>query len=178
MSDMKKTYSLKRLKDDNRGVTLFEMIIVMAIIVILSGLIGFTIQYVHNANVQKAGETLAKAIVAARTTTMTKGRENGRRTLYSEGGKLYYTIGDSNEKEQISTQTINFYIAGTPVLTNGIAPSGQSPDGQTTIYFTTAGMLDMSSFGTNYVVFYKGKRCYSVMIYTNTGKVDESLFYY
>ena len=163
----------------NKGVTIFEMLLVMVIIAILTGLVSFSIQYVHNANVQKAGETLVAAIRTARTTSMTKGTERGKLTLYSEGGKLYYTIGDSSEKIQISTQAINFDIAfGVDMHATNLAPSVQEGDGTCVIKFDTTGMLKVGEHDANYIVFFKGRRCYSVLIYPDTGKVVETLFYY
>ena len=162
---------------NNKGVTIIEMIVVLAIIAILSGLIGLTYQYIHNANVQRAGENLAAALKAARTTTMAKGTENGKLNIIVEGGKMYYTIGDSIEKEEICNQVMGFYIKPDKTDVTNTPPSGQTGDSTVTIKFTPAGMLDAST-NVNYIVFFKGKRAYSVLIYPETGKVEQTLFYY
>lgn len=166
---------------NNKGVTIMEMIVVMAIIAILSGLVGLSYQYIHNANIEKAGENLAAAIKSARTVTMAKGQENGKITLISEGGRLYYRIGDSTEKNELCTQTIGFYILdsdSTPTTATNIIPPAKSGDGTWEIKFNTAGMLDTANFVANYFVFFKGNRCYSVLIYPETGKVETTLFYH
>ena len=179
ISKSEKNNQIGNVLKNNFGVTIIEMIVVMAIIAILSGLIGLTYQYIHNANVQKAGENLAAALKAARTMSMSKGTEKGRLNLISEGGRLYYTIGDSTEKEEICNQVMGFCIYTTKNTgTTNLAPTGQTGDCTITIRFTAAGMLDNSVFGSNYVVFFKGNRAYSVLVYPETGKIEQTLFYY
>ena len=163
---------------NNSGVTIFEMLLVLVLIAILTGLVGLTYQYIHNANVQKAGENLAAALRAARTTTMSKGTEKGRLNIIIEGGRMYYTIGDSTEKQEICNQVMGFYVRPDKNSITNTPPAEKTGDSTITIRFNTAGMLDVSGSGANYVVFYKGNRAYSVLVYPETGKVEETLFYY
>ncbi len=167
------------LISNNSGVTILEMLLVLVLVAILSGLVGLTYQYIHNANVQKAGENLAAALRAARTMSMSKGTEKGRLNIIVEGGKMYYTIGDSTEKEEICNQIMGFCVyTSTGNTSTNLAPTGQTGDTTITVRFNTAGMLDQSGSGTNYVVFFKGQRAYSVLVYPETGKVEQTLFYY
>ncbi len=179
ISKSKKNKQIYRILKSNSGVTIMEMLVVLVLIAILSGLVGLTYQYIHNANVQKAGENLAAALRTARTTSMSKGTEKGRLNLISEGGRLYYTIGDSTEKQEICNQVMGFCIYTTKNAgSTSLAPTGQTGDCTITIRFTAAGMLDNSAFGSNYVVFFKGNRAYSVLVYPETGKIEQTLFYY
>ncbi len=170
--------AIKKFIKNNSGVTILEMLVVLCVIAILSGIIGLTYQYIHNANVQRAGENLAAAIKAARTTSMAKGTEKGRLNIIVEGGKMYYSIGDSPEKEEICNQVMGFYIKPDKTTVTNTAPGGQTGNTTVTIRFTSAGMLDKDHSGTNYIVFFKGKRAYSVLVYPETGKVEQTLFYY
>ena len=169
----------KKVIHNNIGMTIMEMLIVMVLIAILSGLVGLTYQYIHNANVQEAGENLAAAIKTARTISMAKGTEKGRLTLYIDGGAMYYTIGDSTAKEKICNQIMDFTIFTSFNTVTNLAPSSKSPDGtQYVLRFTTAGTVCASpNSDFNYVVFYKGDRCYSILAYPETGKVEQTLFF-
>lgn len=66
----------KRLREDNRGFSLVELIVVMAIVAILVGATVSLFRQITFANTEKAAETISANLEKARVTAMSKSGNN------------------------------------------------------------------------------------------------------
>ena len=181
----------------NKGFSLLEMIIAISILAIVAAIGAYSIVYVNNANVGNAANKLEAAFTTARVTSMAKGPEVGRLTLYYDDGVFSYTIGDDTNKEEICSFQIAVRYATNESSFRGTSFSSQLPESfKEVIYFNSAGMIinnkdaadsySIASPGAlidpepkknhnNCYYFTKGDRTIAVMIYPITGKVETKL---
>jgi prepilin-type N-terminal cleavage/methylation domain-containing protein len=147
---------MKRRKG-NKGFTLVEMVVVIAVTMILFSLAVLSMNLVTNANVKAAAKRMAFILKTARTKTMAKGPEAGKVTITTEGGNVYATIGTGADAtvEQICNSAVKY-------------------TGPTTIQFNTDGTLNMlgdTTTSTRKIVLFRGSRTYEITIYKETGAV-------
>lgn len=104
------------MKINNKGLSYIELILVISIASILTGLLAISLGTVNRNNVQKAADSLQSGFKTAQTSSMAKGKEKGALYVYSKKGKCYYSIGQMGAEEQkISSTAIKviFNIDGT-----------------------------------------------------------------
>lgn len=145
---------------NNKGISLFEMLIVLAIMSVVTGLAALSLSLVNSANVSKAADTYAAAVNTARTTSMAKGTALGTLHVVKEGsGAVYYYIGND--------PTVRHMICKNPVETS--LPAGNTLD----VTFNSAGMV---TSGGN-VSFLCNKKKAIVSLSTISGKANTSIVY-
>ncbi len=165
----KKNCQRKSILSSDKGFSLIELIVVIAIMAVAIGLVTITYTLVHNANVAKAANTLDTAFNKARIQSMAKGTDAGQLTVWITGGVMYYTIGDPD----IETPTaVNSAVIGiTYTDTNGVTFSNAENMPRAIYRFNSAGMVIQS--GTllpQEVDFFYGTRRVKVIFYLDTGK--------
>ncbi len=73
-------------KLDNRGLSLIELVVVIAIITVLAGTIAITAGSISRYNVKKMAETFDQGLSRTQTLCMGKDRANTYLVVYKEGG--------------------------------------------------------------------------------------------
>lgn len=80
---------MKHLKENNRGYSLVEMIICVAIIAILSGLAMVTVSAIYSARASAAQEAFDEEIASLQTRTKSQDKANAIKLVLEDG---YYNI--------------------------------------------------------------------------------------
>lgn len=88
------------MKTDNRGVTLIEVIVVIAIMMVLTATSVSAMSYLARGNVKKAAKTVYSFITQSRTDSMAK------------SGKWSLTIKKDGNNYVLVTECTGFYING------------------------------------------------------------------
>ena len=117
----------KGLLTDNKGFSLVEIMVVIAILMILVGMAALSYSVVSNANVSKAANSLNSAFATARATSMAKGIDAGTLTLKIIDGKLYSYIGSeadghaatASQMEKISNNAMTVTLANSSDAVGG-----------------------------------------------------------
>ena len=148
---------------NNKGFSLVEMLVVMAILAILTGGAVASISIVNNANVNKAASALDSAFSKARTNGMAKG-SGYHLKLSMEGNSLYASTlisGVLEKKEKISGGGVSVTL---PAVTE--------------YYFTADGGVRGATSALSSkedVVFTHGERTAKFTFYKITGDHDVTL---
>ncbi|MBR3306869.1 MAG: prepilin-type N-terminal cleavage/methylation domain-containing protein [Lachnospiraceae bacterium] len=161
-------------RSDDKGVTLIEVLIVMAISAILLGTVAISYGLISNANVKKAATRLSNTIRAARTQSMSMGMERGRLRLYEQHGKVYAQIGDGAPELMVDsaiTCTAK-YSADYNDRTGAVSLATPAE-----LRFTSGGMLKTAGLGggaypDNMFLLSNGKKNMQVLVYLETGMVE------
>ncbi|MBQ8262106.1 MAG: prepilin-type N-terminal cleavage/methylation domain-containing protein [Lachnospiraceae bacterium] len=177
----------KRTIHNNKGFSLVEMLIVVALLSILISIAIMSYSTVTNAQLSEAARTYEAAINTAIAQSMAKGSEAGKLTIGMENGELYYMIGDTATapKEEICDARFTpRYIMGS---TGGYTPGTGAPLGipfadgcEYTIYFNSNGTVDTvnsTSGGISRLTFSFNNRVIEVFLYLETGKHDVIMHY-
>ncbi len=164
----KKNCQRKSILSSDKGFSLIELIVVIAIMAVAVGLVTITYTLVHNANVAKAANTLDTAFNKARIQSMAKGTDAGQLTVWITDGVMYYTIGDSAVETPTAVNSavidIGYGYGSTWIDNMDLTPPA--------VYrFNSAGMVIQS--GTPVPQEYSftyGNRSVHVIFYLDTGK--------
>lgn len=174
---------------NNKGFSLVELMIVIAISAVLVGLVTITMSIVNNANSAKAAEAMAAALTNCRTLSMAKGDDKGQFNYRFSAGKLAYSTGESlNNGAITNNRNMKVYFG---VHVNGALQGwntgalGQINGAAGSITFNTAGMVKTingapANLGVIYVFAFKygnNKRVDAVLLYPATGKTDTIMWY-
>lgn len=81
------------MKNNNKGFSYVELILVIAIIAIVVGLVSLSMGLVGRTNVNRGAEKLYSSLSQARSTSVTRGTERGMLTISCDGNKYYCYIG-------------------------------------------------------------------------------------
>jgi len=165
---------MKNIKS-NKGFTLFELIVVMAIGVILTGILAISINYVHNANVTAAANKLDAAINTARVKSMTQGPDAGELTIYVDNGILYAQIGTGAPEVISKSPVVASYYSGNSEP--GTAGTYQGSIVTITLRFNSAGsVIESESTNVSKFDFTKGDKHAQVILVPETGKHGVRLY--
>lgn len=92
----------------NRGFTLIEVLVVIAIMTILISIATLSFSIVHNANVKRAADDLEAMYKSARSTGMAKGMAEGVFQLaYGSDGNLYARVANATDEPTTPGGTIS-----------------------------------------------------------------------
>ena len=89
----------KDVRNPNAGLSLFEMVTVLAIIAIMIGIMTISISTVNRNEVFRTEEKLESLINKARVAALTKGTKNGSLYITCNGSAYYSYIGDASKLE-------------------------------------------------------------------------------
>ena len=162
---------------DNKGLTLIELLMFLAISSIILTMVMLSYNVVNNANATKAARRLETVIRTARTQSMAKGQEAGKLTLTVQNGNLYATIGDP------ATATIQ-QICNSGVTVQGLlcttdyTPRGGASFDSATLTFNTSGTVRLVGDSTtfNKFILNRGNRSFEIIVYSDTGSVETNMF--
>lgn len=169
----KKKYHRKSILGSNKGFSLIELIVVIAIMAVATGLVTITYSLVHNANVSKAANALDTAFNKARIQAMAKGTAAGQLTVWIDGGVMYYTIGDP-DTETLTPTAVNSAVIDISYSLDGV--NWNNGDMADVVYrFNSAGMVISPSGLPQEFAFSRGTRRVDVIFYLETGKHTTAL---
>ena len=168
--------TMKKL-NNNKGMSLVELLVVICVIAILTGLMTVSMSIVNNANLSRAANTLSSALSTARAQSMARGSEKGYLHVFNVGNSLYYTIG-TGERVKICNNIVKVIPinSATPVEDMSFAYSTVNYY----VYFDSAGMVKPAPDGSmpiDELVFCKGNRRVYCYLYKETGKSTTNMYY-
>lgn len=162
---------MKKIFKDNRGVSLVELLIVMAIMVVITGGVSLGIGLASSKNATQCAKNMQIAMDKNRTTIM--GKKNGRISFFTDtNGSVYmmeefdYTSTTPDLKIEKATKigksdvTVKYGSAGTELDSTGF-----------TISFSRSGSL-ASGEDCFPIVVSKNKRTYTIQVEKTTGKIS------
>ena len=163
----------------NKGFTLVELIIVLAISALILVFMLFSYSLITNNSVTKSARRLENVLRQAKTNAMSKGQAAGVVRLDVDGGVCYAIIGEGTDAEE------SVLISGSGVVVTSTldelpdpATIGETSTGAT-IVFNTNGRLKMAgttrTTGKNFV-FSSGKHMYKVVVHKETGAIECGVF--
>ncbi len=162
----------------NGGYTLVELVVVIAILSVLIGLIGYNISVVWSFNARECSKKITTDIQSLKVTTLSKSATFGDTYMkvYYDGKnvmrKFHYKDG-SEEEEQIGKRVKVYYGDGT-----ALTEIGTEGGGELTITFDrSSGAIKDSSgavSGVKKIVVESGKT-YTIDVTPQTGKVNQKL---
>lgn len=118
------------MRENNKGFSLFEMVLVIAIVAIMGLFIGISVSTVSRNDVLRTSERLQTMVNKARVNAMAKGSANSNGTTFGgngwiniakSGGSYYASVGEYSEDpefvkkngEKIGNGKLTIYVAGT-----------------------------------------------------------------
>ncbi len=173
----------RRIVSDNKGFSLVEVMVVIAIMMILVGIAALSYNIVSNANVSKAANSLNSTFASARATGMAKGDDEGTLTLKMIDGKLYAYIGSevdghnatASQMEKISNNAMTVVLGNAENSTAGT----QLTDGYEMQYqFAPSGAVKGITDSNSCVsyMFMNKKRGARMFFYQETGRHDVGIW--
>ena len=162
---------------DNRGVSLIEMMIVVALITLMAGLMGFGISLIASKPAQQCAQKIMYSVERNRVKAM--GKMSSQLKFYMDGGKVY--VVEAVEKNQTSG-----LVSSTPSeIGDKVTVVVTFADGSTSdlsSYSSSAPLIveftrdsgSLKKTGSTYVKSFtvsKGSKVHTVSIEKLTGKV-------
>lgn len=157
------------MKVNNKGFSLLELLIVVALFSVMVGFASLTIAMVNNADVAKCANTYDSALDKAKTQCMSKGTDRGQLILTKQNGGLYYRIGDEAYNTKICSAQVKFQIEYTD---SSIKTQDDFSDGTdiASISFNSAGMVIKNAVNIKSITFSNNNRRIASILYNETGK--------
>ncbi len=160
------------MKDNNKGFSYVELILVLAIMAIMIGMLSLSYSYVTSNNVSKAAAKMESVFNTARIVSLSKGSEQGALNIMQEDGKVYYCIGKFDPDDPNCPEWNK--IAQTPVYIT-LANNGSHsdlPNGSIIIYKynPSSGAFKSDAFPYNEIIFTNGNKESSLILFKATGK--------
>jgi len=159
---------MKKFLKDNSGVSLIELIVVLAIIMVLAGMTTFSVRMLSSRSATQCAENMKISLEKNRTTVM--GKKNGRIAFYRDGDGAVYMQEEFNysgafSKElgkatRIGKSEVDVYFAGAALTTSPVI-----------IEFNRSGTLKSGSASLP-VVIKKQNKEYEINIDSVTGKIE------
>jgi len=158
------------MKNNNKGFSYVELILVLAIMAIMVAMIGISYGLVTRNNVTKAAAKMESLFNTARITSLSKGSEAGALNLKAENGKIYYGIGKYDPDTTLNqVEWVKF--AQTPVYVTLSDGSSNTDLGSSVItykYNPSSGAFKACPYGK--VIFSNGNTESTLVLFSATGK--------
>lgn len=157
---------------NQKGFSFVEMILVIAIVAILTGVAGISIGLIARSNVNRTVQKLDSAFSQARTQSMAKGNLRGMLFLTYENNRVYCYVGSATnpkrneEKVEIAVAPVqvSVFAGGTETV---LSPS----DNEIIIGFIqTSGAIDTSIGSYEKIKISNDRHTMYLHIYPITGK--------
>ena len=170
---------LKSLKKNNKGLSILELLLVMAITVLLLSMVLISYNLINRADVKKSARRLESAIKTARVTSMSKGTKAGALDLVFDGGNMYAVIDGAGSRDLITGGGVTVY-AVKKIDNYSYVPGPGEEFGGGKIAFETNGIMRMNGVDDtgaanctthNIYSFQKGDKVFVVTVYVETGAV-------
>ena len=175
-----------KLRDNNKGVTFIELVVVVAILAIMAASATYGITMLVSADAKKASKNLYQAVSELRNDTLSQtGEWWGELKRTSGNGQYTFTIyrrdTDGNvvekDKQQLGSKlTISVMGNGTPTVTDTDSVLVYFKPGSGTVDkvvsgVTNASMLDSTSIKFTFNIASNNGLTYKLILWTNTGKI-------
>lgn len=168
----------KKRRSDNRGFSIIEVIVVVAIMAVMAGAVSVAYTVVKNANVTKASRAIDDLITTCREKAMTNSAKEWKVVIDDKTAKVVKVDWDGNE-EIIESKSIpsnvdvyvtedgisNFYASDAPV-----SISFKLLSGEVSSVYTPAQTIKGSGSNCGIVADYKNKKQSTITLYYATGK--------
>ncbi len=106
------------MKIKNKGVTYYELLIVIAIMSLMVAFATISIGTVHRNNVYRAADNIESSVKAARNNALSKGNKYGYVNFYYKDKKLFVNFGDlvtSYDSSKQDWRQISYSIDGVKI---------------------------------------------------------------
>jgi len=158
---------MKKFLKDNRGLSLIELIVVCAILMVLASTTAFSIRMVSNRAASQCAENMKVSLEKNRTTVM--GKKNGRIAFFTDGSGNVYV----QEEFDYSAAFVKDMSKATKIGRNNVEVTCNGVALSTTpliFEFNRSGSLKE---GSAYVpiVIKRNNRTYTLTIDSLTGKI-------
>ena len=110
---------------NNKGFTYVELILVIGIMVLVTGLVTISIGLISRNNVTKAGDKISSKVSEARMMTIAKGVEKGAAILEYQNGN-YYCVLDG-EQYKVASDPISISVIKDDGTVISVADAGSVP---------------------------------------------------
>ncbi|MCR5129135.1 MAG: type II secretion system GspH family protein [Lachnospiraceae bacterium] len=163
---------------NNRGFTLIEMMIVLAISALMLSVLLISYNVISNANVQKSARRLENVLRSARTRCMTRGVKKGEVTLYEQNGNIYALIGDDTRPTLICNSGVKMeYLATTTYSARAGAAPVPPLASAIKLSFSTSGTVNtFAGNPPNKFILTRDHRCFEVIVYYETGSIETNMY--
>lgn len=181
---------------NNKGVTLIEIIMVLAISVALVVIAGFSLSLLNGANTYKSASSLKAVFSKAKTQSMAKGNLKGQITIKRLSSGTAVVMGESSGVDNlVSGRRIDsYYYFGTGNFDSATKSSKPIENlaaftqisNDIVIQYNSAGMVtSVMMGGTDYkndtfvyeFAFKTGNRVDAVVLYPVSGKAETLMWY-
>lgn len=164
-------------REDNRGLTLVELIIVIAIIAVLTGIVMMSVSIISGLPAKKCANNIYSALSRVRVTTMGKNMDTLQLEVRPDGIFAVETIDSVVETKQLGKNTVKLYVT---VNSGGTETETEITSGGSILidFNRSTGALKPITVGsTDYytkIRAKKGGKSYTVSIVPFTGKMSVS----
>lgn len=181
---------------NNKGVTLIEIMMVLAISAALLVIAGFSLSLINGANTYKAASSLKSVFSKAKTQSMAKGNTNGQLTIKRLSSGTAVVMGSSTGVDDMiaGRRVESYYYFGTGDY-DGATKSSKPIENlaafnkltaDVEIQYNSAGMVtSVQMGGVDYkndiyvyeFAFKSGKRVDAVVLYPVSGKAETLMWF-
>lgn len=166
---------------NNRGLSYIELLVVIGVMVIITGISALSIGIVSRTNATKTGDKLVTSLKTARTYTLAKGPEKGAFHIRKVGSQYQCAVGDLADGPEFKT------IGAEPIEICYYVNSAEGtsvPIVETTGTFTVKfdqsnGAVTSCSVGTEvpngFKIYKDDELVADVVLYELTGKCEMNL---
>ncbi len=158
------------MKNNNKGFSYVELILVLAIMALMIGMIGLSYGFVTRNNVSKAAAKMESVFNTSRITSLSKGSEAGALNLKKENDIIYYGFGKYDPDPAVSTVEW-VKLAQSPVYVTLSGSGGNEDLGSTVVtykYNPSSGAFKSCPY--NKLIFSNGRAESTLILYGATGK--------
>lgn len=152
----------------NRGLTLVEVMVTVAVMGVLAGIVGITIGALLGQRVKSMAADTKSVFQSTQIASM--GRDNAYIKIWQDGNDSFVVAYSSEDNEINRAEAHNVSVSY--ILGNGGAIS-PSEDDAPKIYFNrqTGGLMDDANSALRTITFTNGRRTITLQISRLTGKV-------
>ncbi|MCR5251209.1 MAG: GspH/FimT family protein [Lachnospiraceae bacterium] len=167
----------RKKTSSNKGMSIMELLLVMAISLMILTMVVISYNVVNNANTTKAAKRLENVLKTARVAAMSRGQDAGVVKLSTENGRLFAYVGEgaaAAKKELICNANVAVSVSDV----EGVAPpiADTPTDGTVYVSFNTNGRIRESRTDAYYFILARGEKAYKVVVSKYTGAVECGLY--
>lgn len=173
---------MRGLEKDNRGYSLVELIIVIAIIAVIGLGATWSIILVFSANAKTCSNDIVNAIAECKIMTMTKGKGNVRLIIYrdGDGGTIYSELQtrETSTSSWVTGKDGREKIGASKCSVGTSDGANDIPISEATaweFYFDRSSGRLMDETTVNEIYVLGGRKNYRIQIEKLTGKVTKTL---
>lgn len=165
---------IKKTLQDNKGVTIIELLLVIGISLLILVFLLISYNVVNNSNTTKAAKRLETVLKNAKVLAMSRGQDAGVVNITVENGKVFAESapGTAHAKKELICNANVILSVGT----GGVAPVVGTTSTPAVVAFNTNGRLRGSITTGDFFVLSKGTKMFKVVVYKDTGAIECMLY--